>query len=220
MCRSRLACLLAACSFASLIRLALRPVSRVAPLSTVRLSVLPCVSPSRSVGHVRLVSSARPARSRLAARSALLTLPVSRVAGRGVPRLALISSCVPPLVSAYLLTVLCSARPRETVADVIASFLRFVAAVPPLSRIALSSRRSCRGTGRCRAVRLARMLFFLVGFLRSRVLFLVIMCYNLCRGDGDLRIGAFVPRSHMPHLLTRGRRTFVASYQYGVPHSC
>lgn len=31
--------------------------------------------------------------------------------------------------------------------------------------------------------------FFLVGFLRGRVIFLPCLCYNLCRGDGDLRMG-------------------------------
>lgn len=32
-------------------------------------------------------------------------------------------------------------------------------------------------------------IFFFVGFLRDRVLFLPCVCYNLCRGDGDLRMG-------------------------------
>lgn len=29
-----------------------------------------------------------------------------------------------------------------------------------------------------------RVLFFLVGFLRGRVLFSACLCYNVCRGDG------------------------------------
>lgn len=32
-------------------------------------------------------------------------------------------------------------------------------------------------------------IFFLVGFLRGRVIFLLCLCYNVCCGDGDLRMG-------------------------------
>ena len=32
-------------------------------------------------------------------------------------------------------------------------------------------------------------IFFLVGFLRGRVPFLPCLCYNVCRGDWDLRMG-------------------------------
>lgn len=134
-------CLLAVSPFAFL---------SVSPFASSLVSCL--CSPYLVVSFRRAYSFGWHVRLATPVRLDLLTLPVSRVAGRGVPRLALISSCVPPLVSACLLAVLCSARPRETVADVIASFLRFVAAVPPLSRIALSSRRSCRGTGRCRVI--------------------------------------------------------------------
>lgn len=80
--------LLTAYSSASLIRLAPRPAVRV-------VASLCLVSTPHSVS--RLISSAHPARSRLARRLALLALPVSRVGGRGVPHLALISSCVLPV---------------------------------------------------------------------------------------------------------------------------
>lgn len=64
-------------------------------------------------------------------------------------------------------------------------------------------------------------IFFLVGFLRDWVLFLPCVCYNVCRGDGDLRIGAFVPRSHMLHLLTRGAVVrLVLLIDTASPHSC
>ena len=45
-------------------------------------------------------------------RLALLNLPVFRVVGRGVLRLVLISSCVPPVASACLPAIMRSARPR------------------------------------------------------------------------------------------------------------
>lgn len=107
------------------------------------------VCPSRLI-----LSSATPARL------AMLALLVSRVAGWGVPHLASISSCVPPAAFACLSAVLRSARLRSAVADVIAPFLRSVATVPPLSRLAYSPRRSCRWAGRCRAVMFARAIFF------------------------------------------------------------
>ena len=60
-------------------------------------------------------------------------------------------------------------------------------------------------------------IFLFVGFLRGRVIFSVRLCYNVCRGDGDLRIGAFVPRSHMLHLLTQRASCVCGFYLHGVP---
>lgn len=55
--------------------------------------------------------------------------PASRVAWRGVLRLAFLPSCVPPIAFACLLAVLRSARSRGAAADALASLLRSVATV-------------------------------------------------------------------------------------------
>ena len=122
------------------------------------------------------------------ARLALLARPVPRVAGRGVLRLALISSCVPPTVMCVLLTALRSAHPRGVITDIIASPLRSVATVPPPTLLALSPRLFVSGGGEMSSGWVGSNFFF-VGFLRGRVLFLPCVCYNVCRGDGDLRMG-------------------------------
>ena len=182
MCRPRLACLSLSHPFRS-------SVSPLAPLCVsflcppIRLLISSCV-PCRAY-PVGMSVSSHPL-IRLSAypliRLALLILPVSRVVGRGVHRLALISSCVPP-APACLLAALRSAHHRGAIADVIVSFLRSAAIVPPLPRLALSPRSSCRKAGRCRAARLALVLF-LVGFLHGRMLFSSCLCYHICRGDG------------------------------------
>lgn len=169
-------------------------VASYSPRSSVSSLAPPCVSylgslsacPSRrsprfiSSAHLILPAIATPARL------ALLLLPVPRVGGRGVPLLAFISSCVLLVVGIRLRM----SSPRSCV-PLLSRRLCLVSFHRPAS--------SCRLAGRYRTIGPVR--FFLVGFLRGRVLFSACLCYNLCRGDGDLRIGAFVPRSHMPHLL-------------------
>lgn len=116
-----------------------------------------------------------------------------------------------------LLAVLRPARPRDAVADTVASFLRPVATVPPLIRLACSPCSSCREAGRCRAVWSGWMRFFLVGFLRGRVLFFPYLCYNVCRGDGDLRMGgirASVSYASPPYW---GRRVLFAFIDTASP---
>lgn len=98
MCRPRLA------------RLPLAPPSRPSSRRACRASAL-CPLTRLDVRPVSSHPLALPALVS-PARLALLTLPVSRVGGRGVPRLALISSCVPPTASACLLAALRSARLR------------------------------------------------------------------------------------------------------------
>ena len=191
-------CLVAAYSSASLIRLvpllAVRVVSRFAclsrlalrPVVLIRLTGIPVSShPLRLLARFTC-SSHLLILSAMSARLAMLALPVPRVAGRSVSRLAFISSCV-------LLVVVIRLRmssPRSCV-PLLPCRLCLVSFHRPAS--------SCRLAGRYRTIGPVR--FFLVGFLRGQVLFSACLCYNLCRGDGDLRIGAFVPRSHMPHLL-------------------
>ena len=105
----------------------------------------------------RLVSSACPVCS--PPRSAYPPRSSCRRAGRPSSRSHLVMrfACA---AFACLPAVLRSARLRSAVKDVIAPFLRSVATVPPLSRLAYSPRRSCRWAGRCRAVMFARAIFF------------------------------------------------------------
>ena len=153
--------------------------SRSSPRFSCRASVLcspAClVSTPRSVMLTHRVCPSRLILSSATPASlAMLALPVSRVAERGVPHLASISSCVPPAAFACLPAVLSSARLRSAVADVIAPFLRSVATVPPLSRLAYSPRRSCRWAGRCRAVMFARAIFFSCGIFAQSGAFPVV----------------------------------------------
>lgn len=67
------------------------------------------------------------------------------------------SSCLPGMRLRDVLSLLALG---VRLADALASFLRSVATVPPLSRLAYSPRRSCRWAGRCRAVMFARAIFF------------------------------------------------------------
>lgn len=97
-------CLLVAVSSVPLIRLVPRPVVRVVPRFA-RLSHL-TASPHHAYPSGMSVSSHPLILPALAtpARLTLLVRPVPRVAGRGVPRLALISSCVSSAVSAFRLS--------------------------------------------------------------------------------------------------------------------
>ena len=201
-------CLLAALSSASLIRLVLSP--RRACRASVRLLVSSYVSlfaPScLSVGHVRLVPSAHPLRP-LGSLCLLSPFLVSRGG----------ALCVPPAVLACLPAVLRSAHPRVAVADIlalltvggaaadiIAPFLRSVATVPPLPRLALSPRLFVSGGGEMPGGRAGSgATFFLWDFCA-----IVGLSYRACAIMYAVAMGtseweAFVPRSHMLHLLTR-----------------
>lgn len=166
-------CLLVAVSSVPLIRLVPRPAVRVVPRFSVRLPISSCCLALSCllIGHIRLVSSAHLILPALASliRLALLILPVPRVGGRGVPRLALISSCVPPTVMCVLLTALRSAHLRGVITDVIASPLRSAATVPPPTLLALSPRLFVSGGGEMSSGEVGSdAIFFLCGiFARS-----------------------------------------------------
>lgn len=183
--------LLAAVSFVPLIRLAPRPVVRVVPLFSyppahLVLRALSCLSG----WHVRLVSYAHPACSRLARsprRSAYPPRLSCRRAGR--PCVSLSSRhafrlpscvfCLPPCVPLIIGVRLLMSSPRSCVPLLPCRLLLFSPYRPAYS---------CREAGRCLTIGLALMIF-LVGFLRGRVIFPACVCYNVCRGDGDLRMG-------------------------------
>ena len=113
-----------------------------------------------------LDAAAVPRRFARSSRSACSPRLSCRQAGR--PRLAAISSCVPPTAPACLLATMRPAHPRGAAADVIASFLRSVDTVP------LPPRFACE-----------------VGCFSRRV------CAILCAvAMGTIRWEAFVPRFH------------------------
>lgn len=82
-----------------------RPSPRRACRASVRYSPVYLVLPPRPAMLTNRACPSRLIRSSASpVRLALLTLPVSRVGGRGVLRLALISSCVSSAVSAFRLS--------------------------------------------------------------------------------------------------------------------
>lgn len=188
MCRHRLACLPLSHPFRSFVSL-LAPSLVSCLCSPIRRLVSSCV-PCRAYPVGMSVSShplIPPALVPLLA-SLCLFAPFLVSAGGGV--LASRSHLVmrPVCRSACLLTALRSARSRVAVADVIASFMRSAATVPPPTLLALSPRLFVSGGGEMSSGWVGSNFFF-VGFLRGRVLFLPCVCYNVCRGDGDLRMG-------------------------------
>lgn len=143
--------------------------SRPSPRRACRASVLLSACSSRLACPIVLISRACPSRliRSSASRIRLVHPPRSAYPPRsscrraGHPCVSLSSRHAFRLPSCVLIAVLHSARPREVIADVIASLMRSVATVPPLPRLARA-----------------------VGCFSRRVL-----CYTVCRGDGDLRMG-------------------------------
>ena len=168
-----------------------------------------CLVPScLFVEHVRLVSSARPVCSRYACLLAPPSSPLFVSPGGASSRLALISSCVSPTASACLPTVLRPARPRGAATDVLALLAVMVRLRMPSPRSCVPFFVSVDGEMSGNLI-VDEDIFFLVGFLRGLVLFLACVCYNVCRGDGDLRMGgirASVSYATPPYW---GRRVFL-----------
>lgn len=141
------------------------------------------------------------------ARLALLTRHVPRIAGRGVPRLVLISSCVPPTVMCVLLTALRSAHPRGAITDVIASPLRSAATVPPPTLLALSPRLFVSGGGEMSSGEVGSDAFSCGIFARSNAL-LVVLVLPYMPWRWGYRMRGIRARLHKLHLFT-GRREFL-----------
>lgn len=149
-----------------------------------------------------LDAAAVPRRFARSSRSACSPRLSCRQAGR--PRLAAISSCVPPTAPACLLATMRPAHPRGAAADVIAPFLRSVVTVPPLPRLAYSPRLFVSRGGEISGDEIGSDNFFLwdfceVGRFSWRACAIM---YAVAMGASEWE--AFVPRPHKPHLLTGG----------------
>lgn len=155
-----------------------------------------------------LIRSSCPLLLRLLASPCLSSPPL--VSPGGAFCVSLSSCHASRLPSCVLLAALRSAHPMDAIADVLVSFLRSAATVPPPTLLALSPRLFVSGGGEMSGGQFG-CYFFLWDFCAVWC-FSYRACAIMCAvAMGTSEWEAFVPRSHSLTSLRWGRRSFVAS---------